>query len=182
MREAAHVTSLEALARFRAAWADFGDAARLALSGAEHDVQKTMWWLQNQQRQHWQMQIKKREKKLAEARAELHSAQTASRDQRPSLVLERKRFEKAKRELEEAQTKLERVKYWTRVLEREYMLYKGQTQGLATRIERDVPHGLARLANQMDRLEAYIRTGTPLDSSAGDAGDGSGETPGEDAP
>jgi chromosome segregation ATPase len=157
LAESARVTSLDALARFRAFYADFGEQARLALSNAESDIQRTLWWLQNDRRQHWQMQIKRRDKILAQAKAELHSAELQSRDSRPSLILERKAVAKAERALEEARQKLEACRKWARVLEREIMLYKGQVQGLSGRLEREVPKGLGRLGNLMDHLDKYIR-------------------------
>jgi hypothetical protein len=161
MREAARVTSLEALARFRAAYAEFQEQAKLALANAESDVQRTMWWLQNELKKHWQLQIRKRQQAMALAKSELYRAELASRDERPSCVLERRAYEKAMRQLQEAEEKVRATEMWGRRLEQDLMLYKGHVQGLSSRLDRDVPQGLARLATSIDRLEAYIRTSPP---------------------
>lgn len=161
MAESARVSSFDVLVRFRAAFADFGDQARLALSNAESDIQRTLAWLQGEQQSHWQRQIKVREKRLMEAKAELLSAELQAKETRPSLVLERKRVLAAQAALEEARQKLERVRHWCRILDREIMLYKGQTQGFAALIERNVPKGLARLAIVMERLQQYVKLAPP---------------------
>jgi chromosome segregation ATPase len=172
MPESARVNSLDALGRFRASFADFGDEARLALGNAENDIQRTLNWLQAEQQSRWQREIKIREKRLMEAKSELQSAELQARETRPSLVLERKRVQRAQAALEEAQRKLESVRHWVRVLDREIMLYKGQTQSFAALVERNVPAGLARLAVAMDRIEKYIKLAPPAgdqDRSAGPA-------------
>ncbi|MHC5001991.1 MAG: hypothetical protein ACYTJ0_02610 [Planctomycetota bacterium] len=168
MAEAARVTSLEALRRFRASFAAFGDEARLALGNAESDVQRAMAWVQERS-VHWQHEIRRRERKLAEAKSELYRAETGSRDERPSCVLERRAVARATQLVEEARTKLERCRSWLRSFDRDYMLFKGQLQPLATHVERDVPKGVARLGVMIEKLEAYVRLAPPT-SGAGPAG------------
>ena len=157
MSDQAKVTSLDALAHFRAGLAKFSETAGLAISNAENDVQRTMWWLQNDQIQHWQRQIKRFEKIVSEAKAELASAELQHRDLRPSLVIERKKIQAAQHRLEEARVRLQRTRHWARAMEREYMLFKAATGSLAGRIEREMPMAHARLGKLIGHLEQYVR-------------------------
>ena len=95
-------------------------------------------------------------------------------------------MEKAKHRLDEAVAKLKRTRHWARVLERESLLYQGQMQGLAARLERDVPKALARLDKLLGHLKAYVSTAPPsegepaagrtdLDNAAGAGPDAAAE-------
>lgn len=161
MAKGARVTSIDALARFRAAYAEFQEQAKLALSNAESDVNRTRTWLQSDRLLFWQQQKRIRERKVQETKSELFRAQLdAAKDGRNTSV-ERKAVQKAVRAVEEADHKIDRVKYWMRNMDREYMMFRGQMQGLGGRLDRDAPRGLARLAMLMDHLDKYIRTSAP---------------------
>lgn len=161
MAEGAHVTSLDALRTFRGHYADFGDRARRALDAAEADVQRTVSWLQSTQMPHWRAQVTRRRQQVAIAKSELFRAELGSRDERPSAVLERKNLARAEAALKEAETKIARIRHWTMTLEREFLLFKGQIQGLAARLQGDVPRGIARLGMLIEQLEAYVGGAPP---------------------
>jgi len=156
MRQSARVTSLDALLRFKAALAEFDGQARNALGGAESDVQRTILWLQSDCRNHWSRQIRKRQQEVTLAKNELLRAELEQRETKRSCVLERRAVEKATRRLQEAEHKLERSRYWARILEREFLQYKGKMQGLASQLERDLPKGMHRLDKLLDHLRAYL--------------------------
>ena len=166
MRDGARVTSIDALQRFRTVLSEYAEEMRLALSNAEADVRRTHWWLQHEQQSHWRRQIRLRERRLAEAKAELLRAELAAKDNRGSTVLERRAHDKAARSLEEARVRAERTKAWIRKLDRALELYKGQVQPLGARFDRDLPTGLARLTTMMDRLDAYVKTAPPPGADA----------------
>ncbi|MHC5028379.1 MAG: hypothetical protein ACYTGR_16635 [Planctomycetota bacterium] len=160
-KQGARVTSIDALGRFRAAYAEFQEQAKLAISNAESDVNRTRTWLQSDRLMHWQHQKRRFERKVQEAKSELFRAQLdAAKDGRNTSV-ERKNVQKAVRAVEEADHKIERVKYWIRNIEREHMLFRGQMQGLGGRLDRDAPRAMARLATLMDHLDKYIRLHAP---------------------
>ncbi|NNM27042.1 MAG: hypothetical protein HKO59_13840 [Phycisphaerales bacterium] len=161
MRKTADVRSIAALRDAKAAIAEFREVTSVALSEAQSDVQRTLWWIQNDRRTFWQHELRRREEQVNQARSELYRAKLAAMDDRASCIVERKALEKAERRCEEARQKIEAVKRWARMLEREYMLYRGQVQGLARTVEVDLPRGEAQLEIMMDRLDAYLREQTP---------------------
>lgn len=167
MKDAARITSVDALNRFKAALAEFTDNARLALRNADGDVSRLRWWVEREQAEHWKRQLKVRQRKLAEAKSELYRAKLQSSDSRASTVIERKAVERAEHAIREAEHKLERVKYWTRTIDREMMIFRGQTSSLGGMLERDMPKAIARLNRMMDALEKYVKLQAPTDGAAG---------------
>lgn len=164
MTQFAHITSLDALKNFRAALVEFSESATLALSEAESDVQRTVWWIGHDQHSHWQREIKKRNDKLAQAKADLYRAQLNAQDMQTSAILERKAVQKWERAVGEAEEKLRRVKKWQQILERERMLFKAQCQQVASCAAGDFPVAVGRMDRMIDALEKYIAL-TPPESS-----------------
>ena len=174
MAEFAKVTSIDALREFKASIAEFAELAGLALSEAQSDVQRTIWWLQHDQAAHWQREIKKRTEKLNQAKAELFKKQLESNDTRTSAVVERKNVTRAQNALDEADEKLKRVKKWHLILEREQLLFRAGCGQVSGAVAADLPAALGRMDKMISSLEAYISIpapafGTPapiLDTSA----------------
>src|SRR6478609_6022587 len=71
---AARITSLEALETFRSALIIFLTVSRRSCDEVVQEVRRTRLWLQQDQRQHWEHQIRKRRKLLDAAVQELFSA------------------------------------------------------------------------------------------------------------
>jgi uncharacterized protein (DUF3084 family) len=164
MREAANVRSIDAIKRFRAGLCEFADTSRNALAEAQSDIQRTIWWLQQDQMTHWQTQLRKRTERVNQARTELARAQLAAGDRPSMCVDERKALQKAQRALAEAEEKLKRTRQWVRQLDRELMLYRGQVQHLGAALDRDVPRGVARLESMISSLESYVQLRAPTTS------------------
>src|SRR5689334_9169166 len=106
MSDGARVISIDVLRTFKAALAEFAEEAGQAISGATSDVQRTIWWLRNDQAAHWQRELKKRNEKLAQAKSELHKVQLANNDARASAILERKAVAKWEHAVTEAEEKI----------------------------------------------------------------------------
>ena len=165
MRQAANVSSIDALKDFKRALSGFATVITTALGEAQSDLQRTTWWVQQNQATHWKAQKRKRTTKLEQAKSELFRAQVASADQRASTVLERRAVDKAQRNLDEADTKIANISRRSRLLDREVILYKGQTQQLARVVEGDVPRALLRLDKMVDALEKYVRLHAPVEAN-----------------
>ena len=165
MAEFARVTSINALRDFKAALIEFIEEANVALSEAQSDVQRSIWWVQQDRMAHWQREIKKRAEKVAQAKSELFKAQLASNDVRTSAVLERKALAQAQRRLEEAEEKLRRVKKWAHALDREFMLFKAQCQQVSGAVAGDLPNAVARLERMIDSLQKYVTLAAPSSGS-----------------
>src|SRR5688572_9771054 len=145
MAEGARVTSIDALREFKAALADFAEQAGLALSEAQSDVQRTIWWISNDRHAHWQREIRKRTDKLNQAKAELFKKQLESNDTRTSAVVERKNVTKAQAALNEAEEKLRCVKKWSFALERELMLFRAGCGQVSGAVAGELPAAIGRM-------------------------------------
>ncbi len=161
MRQAARVSSINALKDFKRALTAFGTLANTAIGEAHADVQRTTSWVRQDQLAHWRNARRRRTSQLAQAKSELFRAEVASPDQRVPATLERTAVEKAQRLLEEAETKLDNVKRWGRLLEREVPLYQGHCQQLGRAVEGDLPRALVKLETMIGALEKYVSIQTP---------------------
>ena len=71
MAEHAQVTSVEAIESFRASLILFLSKVRPTLEEVSDEVLRLQYWLQNDQRRHWQNEMRRRGLKLEEARREM---------------------------------------------------------------------------------------------------------------
>src|SRR5262249_17805044 len=72
MSRSANVQSIQTLKDFKVAMINFGEDARNALRGVEMDLGKMRDFLERDQLGYWQMQIKRRNEEVMQARAALH--------------------------------------------------------------------------------------------------------------
>jgi hypothetical protein len=158
MRNAADVRSLDALRDAKAAVAEFREAVTVALSEAMSDVQRTLWWVQNDRRMHWEAEAKRRTEKVNEARSELYRAKLAAMNDTATCVVERKALQRAEDRLEEAHRKIRAVQQWARLLDRELALYRGAVSGITRLAEAELPRGEAKLDLHVERLQRYLST------------------------
>src|ERR1041384_1147514 len=107
MAEKAHVTSVAALEAFRSSLILYVSKARPTLEEVSADVLRTRLWLQNDQRIHWESQLRRRLKQLEEAQQALSSARMAHL--RTETTAEQMAVRKAKYAVDEAEAKLRKV-------------------------------------------------------------------------
>src|SRR5947208_7463376 len=112
MPQRAQVTSVEALEAFRATLIVYLSKARPTLEEVSADVLRTKLWLENEQRMHWENQVRRRSQALEQAQQALSSARMSNL--REASNTEFMAVRKAKRALEEAEAKLKLLKYWNR--------------------------------------------------------------------
>jgi hypothetical protein len=143
MPQKAHVTSLEALESFRAQLIVYISQARPALDEVSADVARVRLWLENDQRTHWEDQMRRRTKEVEQAQQALFSARLSILRQENST--EQLLLQRAKRALEGADTKLKIVKKWKRE-------YEGRVQPLLKQMEK--LHSV--LSNDMVKAVAYL--------------------------
>ncbi|MDY7110544.1 MAG: hypothetical protein SYC29_18080 [Planctomycetota bacterium] len=178
MRRTADVRSIDALKDAKAALAEFREIIVLALSEAQAEVQRTLWWIQHDQMTHWQSEVRRRTERLNEAKAELERVRLTAVDQTASFLEQRKAIERAERRLAEAGEKVRLVRRWAQKIDRESMLFRAQLQSISRAAETDIPRGEAKLEIMLDQLEQYVRLAPP---QTGDAkmsgGPGEGDTP-----
>ncbi|MBI2826097.1 MAG: hypothetical protein HYX69_15540 [Planctomycetia bacterium] len=163
MNGSAHVKSIDALTRFRAALCVFGDEAGQALSSIRVELDRFQDWLKHDQLAHWQHEIRVREDKLAEAKTDLHRCLAATIDpnRTPSCYQEKKVLERAKHRLEEAREKLAAVRRWIPIVERAVFEYRMKAEPLDNMLAVDLARGLAQLDRSSEQLWAYVNLAVP---------------------
>lgn len=161
--EQADVRSIAAIDRFRVSLVEFIDGGRNALTEAESDIEKTIGWLDREQSPHWKRQIRKRQELVSRAKSDLYRKQTqaSAKDSRPSVVDEKRALRRAIERLEEAQRRQLATKRWTRSLQRELALYKGNVSSLSATLDRDLPHAVGLLKKMTENLELYLALSPP---------------------
>jgi hypothetical protein len=153
MPQKAHVTSLDALEAFRSHLIVFVSQARPALEEVSSDVLRAKLWLENDQRTHWENQVRRRTKDLEQAQQSLFSARLGILRQETSS--EQLLVHRAKRAVEEAEVKLRIVKKWTREFDGRVQPLLKQTEKLHSVLSNDLVKGIAYLAETIKTLTAY---------------------------
>jgi flavin-binding protein dodecin len=141
----------------RALW-KFAEGAAAALGDAESEVQRTLIWLDSEQRSYWTGQIRKRQEAIVRAHEAVRQKKLFkdATGTRPSAIEEEKALAAAKRALEEAEKKLVNVKRWVPILQKELQIYKGSVQRFATAVQVDIPAAVNLLNNLLLKLEGYV--------------------------
>ena len=159
MAERAQVTSVDAVEAFRADLVVYLTKARAVLEEAADEVVRTRLWVQNDQRRHWETELRARYRKLEEARSELFSARLSQFQEATDLRL--MTVQRAERANREAEAKMSVLKKWNRELEnRTDPLVKQVTQFHSFMVT-DMGRALAYLAQAIQALEAYADVAGP---------------------
>ena len=168
MTERAHITSVEALESFRAGLIVYLSKTRPVLEDACDDVFRTRVWLQNDQRLHWEHEVRRRAKKLEEAEQALFSARLGNL--REPTMAEHAAVQRTKRALAEAEEKLKRVKRWSIEFDHRAEPLVKQLEHLRTLLASDMPKAVAHLAQMIKLLDAYMGVSPSLSEPAPPSG------------
>ena len=178
MPEGARVDSLDALTLFKSALLKFQEAAQIALSDAEGEMNRVLLWVENEQQSHWQIQIRKCQEAVVRCKEAVRMKKifkdASGRQQ--SAVDEEKALTVAVKRLAEAETKLAAVKRWSRQLQKEIGMYKGGVQRFVTTVEAEIPHAAAHIEGLLTKLDAYLSV-RPADMRDGVGADLAGSGP-----
>ena len=160
----AQITSIESLETFRSELVVFLSQMQPVLDEAGGEVTRMKFWLQNEQREFWESQLRRRRRRLEEAQAELLNARLSTLQ--VSSSAQQFAVQGAHRAVHEAEEKLALLKKWERELENwtdPLLKPVGQLQGfLAT----DINKAVAYLAQSIQALAAYTDVAAPGQSSA----------------
>jgi hypothetical protein len=174
----AAVQSVDAIAAFRLASLTFAAEIQAALSEAEADLGRLPQWLKLDRVPHWTNQIKIRHQAVQDAKRELARKQLMTSPEPHSCIDERKALQRAKEAFELAESKLAATRRWIMVWEeKSSQLRAGLTQ-LRDLADRDLIAAAARLARQVEALDAYLAAasgnlgpdGLPVGSTSRSAG------------
>jgi hypothetical protein len=164
MAEGANITSVDAIAAFRAALIVFLSKARPLLEETSGEIIRVRQWLENDQQRYWENQMRLCGRKLEEARTELFNA-TLSKLQEAS-ALQVMAVQRAERAMRECESKLSMVKKWSRSLEDKTEPMLKQTGQFQTYMATDMPSAIAYLNQVIQVLEAYAEMGNMKRESA----------------
>jgi predicted nucleic acid-binding Zn-ribbon protein len=160
----AQVTSVEAIESFRASLILFLSKVRPTLEEVSDEVMRLQSWLDNDQRRHWEGELRRRGRQLEEARQELFNA-TLSHLQE-ATALQHMAVQRAQRAVREAEDKLDTLKKWKRALEDRTAPLIKQIEEFHGYLTVDMGKAVAQLVQTVVALEAYAKTGGPAPREA----------------
>ena len=160
MSEVANVRSIDAIERFRSALIVFLEKGKVTIDDVGNDVKKLRYWLEHDRIPHWQLELKKRLRKLDEAKHELMTARLS--DYTEDTMLQQMAVNRAKRALEEAERKLKTVKHWIREFDSVVMPVAKQLSRMDALLSARLPKGVAYLRETVRLLDSYGRINNPI--------------------
>jgi len=166
----AKVTSVDALEIFRASLIVFLNKAHSALDQASDEIRRTRSWIQHDQRTHWENEMRRRARALAQAEQELLSARMTKALDNHSA--QQAAVHKARHALEEAQDKMRKIKLWVRDYDGTVEPLAKGLNSLRGYLDHDVPRGIAFLTEVEKIMEAYTMLQKPLAGGEQKAGAG----------
>ena len=164
MPQKAHVTSLEALETFRSELIVYLSQARPALDEISAEVVRTRTWLENDQRLHWENQMRLRLKDLEQAQQALFSAKLGVL--RKETVMEQMAVQRAKAALGTADQKIRIIKKWEREFEGRVQPLIKQIEKLHTVLSNDMVKAVTYLTQAITTLAAYNEKASPVPAQA----------------
>jgi hypothetical protein len=159
MADQAKITSLDALETLRSNLILFLNRAHMPIDEVGDEVRRTRIWVQDDQRMHWDREIRKRGKILDEAKQELMRARLSGL--RDSTLAQEEAVRKAERALQEAEVKRRNVKKWTRDYDHALEPLVKKLESMRMYLDHDMPKAIAYLVQAQRTLEAYAQTGGP---------------------
>jgi len=162
----AQITSVEAIEAFRADLIVYLGQMRPVVDEVGSELVRMKAWLQTEQRQHWEQQARLRQRRLEEAQAELFNARLSTIQD--STILQNLAVQRTRQAVQEAETKLSRMKKWDRELENLADPLVKQVEQLQGFLSTDMARGVEVLNQILLAMEAYTRlkpSGSPTDAA-----------------
>ncbi|HSU56772.1 MAG TPA: hypothetical protein VLT36_22125 [Candidatus Dormibacteraeota bacterium] len=160
----AKVRSVDAIEAFRSALIVFLTKARPTLEEVTSEVVRTRMWLQNEQRQFWEKQVKVRRRELEQAQAELFSARISKMQE--ASAAQQMAVHRAHRAIQHAEDKLRVLKRWERELDNRAEPMIKLIEQLHGYLTTDMSRGVVFLGELIKSLQAYAETGPAVVAAA----------------
>lgn len=161
MTEQAKITSLEALEAFRSNLIVYLTKSSNALAQVTDEIRRMKMWLENDQKMHWEMEIRRRKRVLDQAEGELLTAKRSSlRNDVSAQILAVRR---AKAAVEEGELKLRNVKRWAQNYESALDPVAKKLQRMRNFLGHDLPKATLYLAQTQNTLQGYLDMGSAPD-------------------
>ncbi len=176
MSRSANVQSIQTLKDFKLAMIEFGEDARNALSGVEMDLRKMRDFLERDQLGYWQMQVKRRNEEVMQARSDLHRRKISQQGSDAVSDSEQKEaLREAMRRLRIAEEKVALIRKLIPQFHHAIAEYHSHSQPLGDHLSGGFEKSLSVLERMVLSLEAYVATTAPSAPRL-DAGLGGGAT------
>jgi len=159
MADHAQVTSVEAIESFRASLIVFLSKVRPTLEEVSDEVMRVQFWLQNDQRRHWEIELRKSGLKLEEAKREMFN--TSLSHLQEATALQHMAVQRAQRAVRDAEEKLDTLKKWARGLEDRTAPMVKQLEEFQGFLTVDMGKAVTQLVQIVSALEAYTKAGGP---------------------
>ncbi|HWB03723.1 MAG TPA: hypothetical protein VG796_11920 [Verrucomicrobiales bacterium] len=159
MADEARVRSVESLEYFRSCLIVFLSKSKIAMGHAEDAVKRGRYWVEQEKHTHWMQELKKRNRKLAQAEAELLTAKLSKF--KDSVMLQEKMARRAKEAVAEAEEKIRYVKKWIRDYDRVFDAAVKGLNHLGDYLEHDMPLAVAWLDQALRALASYLERERP---------------------
>jgi hypothetical protein len=166
----AQVTSIEAIESFRASLIVYLGKARTALDEIGAEVLRTRFWLENEQSQKWEQELRIRLRRLEEAKQELFTARLSPLEE--ANALQYMAVQKAERAVKEAEAKLAVLKRWNREMQNRTDPLTKQAEQLHGYLTGDMAKAVLHLTQVVKALEAYATVEAPPASAPAAAPEG----------
>jgi len=164
----ARVGSIDAIEAFRGALIRFTERAKRSLDDVTGEVKRTRGWLETEQRQKWEGEVRRRTRALEQAEQELYSARLI--DLRRDKSAQQMAVNKARRALDEAQEKLALIKRWRQAYDARVEALAKQLEGLQDTLARQMPKGVVSLSNTIRHLQDYAQVTPDKPATPGEGG------------
>jgi hypothetical protein len=159
MADRAHVTSTEALERFRAALVTYRERASAALHEMGDEVRRVRHWIQHDRLPYWHHEIHRRTRVLNDAQQRLFSAElSAFRD---TAGEEKRQVLRCREALREAEEKLRLTRKWDQAFDSVIGPLAKHVDHLRSLADDDLPLAIHALASMIQALEAYAERHAP---------------------
>ncbi len=168
MADQAKITSLDALESFRASLIVFLSKARRSMDEVRDAVKRTRQWLEVDQKQHWESQIKIRRRALDLATQEYFSARLSEFGDK---MTRQQRVRKCKAAVEEAEEKLRNTKKWNQNFDSASDPLVKRLETLRQFLDDDMPKAVTYLAQAQRTLEDYAGVHTRISTSGSTTGE-----------
>lgn len=165
MAEHSHVTSFDAIESFRANILVFLSKARPTVEEVGNELVRLRVWLETDQRNHWEKEIRLLNRQLEQAQQELFAARL-SKLQSASVVQEMT-VQRLKHKLREAEDKQQTTRKWSRALDDRTQPLVKEVENLHTFLFMDMVRAVAYLEQVLEKLEAYAGVAQPGFPGAG---------------
>ncbi|MEI6077251.1 MAG: hypothetical protein WCS94_16850 [Verrucomicrobiota bacterium] len=149
----AQVTSVEAIELFRAKFIVFLAQARNVLEEASNEVVRMRPWLQDEKRMFWEQELRRRERRLEEAKQELFNATLSKFHE--TIALHRMAVQRTQQSVREVEAKMSVLKKWDRELENRSTPLLKQLEQLHGFLTTDMTRAVAFLDQTLKTLAAY---------------------------